>query len=261
MGSGDFEKHSGMEGEERRKILVVGRGSTFSEEVMAYSIHLAARLDYALLALCVDSEHHWSADELERQARQATRELRRRAERHGIPCAHVVKVGPLGLAVEEVNHEAKRMVLVVMDSGVSREEVAREVTIPLFSVISHSLDSEGDQDMASRQIIQKQRLMGKTIGLGALTASLYAAVFWNADTLMQTFTRGGWYAAYPVATVFLFSFIHGAFAHNLWSLLGVEANQRPVLRETEQKVARRKKTVQKRPRAYAYVNPFHRIDR
>jgi hypothetical protein len=261
MRSDEIEKHLGMGDEERRKILVVGRGGAFSEEVMDYAIHLAARLDYDLLALCVQGVGPQDSGIQGGRALQAARIFQGKADREGVRCGHVLTSGQLGSAVEELNHRVKRIELVVIDSGVNQDEIAQAVTIPMFSVISHSLDSKGDHDMASEQIIQQKKPMGKTIGYGVLTTALYAAVFWNADAVMQTFTKGGWYAALPVATVFLFSFVHGTFAHNLWSLLGIEANQKPALRQTEQKVLQKKKTAQKRPRVYAYVNPFHRIDR
>jgi hypothetical protein len=41
----------------------------------------------------------------------------------------------------------------------------------------------------------------------------------------DTFTKGGWYAAYPILAAFFFSFIHGAFASNLLSVLGIEAKK------------------------------------
>jgi hypothetical protein len=69
------------------------------------------------------------------------------------------------------------------------------------------------------------------------------------------------YAALPVATVFFFSFAHGAFASNLWSLLGIEAMKKNALHQVKREVIQKRKQVQKKPRTYAYVNPFHRIDR
>ncbi len=72
-------------------------------------------------------------------------------------------------------------------------------------------------------VARKKKPVGKTVILGALTAALYAAVFWHSDAVLQLFTKGGVYAALPIATVFVFSFAHGAFASNLWSLLGIEA--------------------------------------
>ncbi len=65
--------------------------------------------------------------------------------------------------------------------------------------------------------------IGKTVVYGLVTVALYAAVFSHADAIMQLFTKGGAYAALPIGTVFVFSFAHGAFAGNLWSLLGIEA--------------------------------------
>jgi hypothetical protein len=38
--------------------------------------------------------------------------------------------------------------------------------------------------------------------------------------------RGGLYAVVPVATVFLFSYVHGSFAGNFWSALGIEASKK-----------------------------------
>jgi hypothetical protein len=75
--------------------------------------------------------------------------------------------------------------------------------------------------MAGR--VKKGKLLMKTALYGAVTAILYAAVFTHSDFVMQLFTRGGAYAALPIATVFIFSFAHGAFAGNLWSVLGIDA--------------------------------------
>ena len=68
------------------------------------------------------------------------------------------------------------------------------------------------------------RLIGKTIAYGLGAVALYAAVFLNADTVMNYFTRGGWYAALPVGTVFLFSYVHGSFSHNVWEVMGIRGS-------------------------------------
>jgi hypothetical protein len=77
--------------------------------------------------------------------------------------------------------------------------------------------------MAASHGLSRRKLVGKTIFYGALAAALYGVVFANADAVLQLFTRGGAYAALPIATVFAFSFVHGSFAGNLWSVLGIEA--------------------------------------
>ncbi len=62
-----------------------------------------------------------------------------------------------------------------------------------------------------------------------------------------------------VATVFLFSFAHGAFASNLWSLMGIKPMKKETLQPSVGKTVTQTKKIQKRPRAYAYINPFHKI--
>ncbi len=63
----------------------------------------------------------------------------------------------------------------------------------------------------------------KTLIFGALSGCLYYAVFSHLDWVTTTYTKGGWHTIYPVGTALVFSFIHGAFASNLLSLLGIEA--------------------------------------
>jgi hypothetical protein len=88
------------------------------------------------------------------------------------------------------------------------------------------------------------------VGFGLATAALYAAVFWNADTVMHYFTKGAWYAALPIATVLVFSFVHGAFSHHLWEVLGIQAPKRVAPRPT----------AAKRPAARRRPRPQLRID-
>ncbi len=106
----------------------------------------------------------------------------------------------------------------------------------------------------------KAVVIGKTAGYGVLSAAFCAAAFTHSDTLAQICSRGSWYAALPIATVLAFSFVHGAFAHNLWSAMGIEAFKRDQVRQTEHKVVEKRKQQRQRPRVYAHVNPFHRID-
>jgi hypothetical protein len=77
--------------------------------------------------------------------------------------------------------------------------------------------------MAATHGLTKKKPLAKTIVYGVITAALYAAAFTHSDAVLQLFTKGGYYAALPIATVFVFSFAHGAFASNLWSMLGIEA--------------------------------------
>jgi hypothetical protein len=92
--------------------------------------------------------------------------------------------------------------------------------------------------MTARSDEKRKKLILKTLLYGAITAALYAAVFSHAGAIAEYFARGGTYAALPVATVFVFSFAHGAFAHNLWSMLGIEALHKPATVRTPAKSSR-----------------------
>lgn len=67
--------------------------------------------------------------------------------------------------------------------------------------------------------------VGKMLLFGAMSISAYVFLFANEKLVTETFTLGGANAVFPVATAFLFSFVHGAFASNLLSVLGLEAKK------------------------------------
>jgi hypothetical protein len=89
---------------------------------------------------------------------------------------------------------------------------------------------------------QRNRPVGKTFLFGMLSVALYAAVFTHSAEVVQLFARGAWYAVLPIATVFIFSLVHGTFAHSLWTLLGIEP------RKTTQPQPRREKRAPRRKR-------------
>lgn len=60
---------------------------------------------------------------------------------------------------------------------------------------------------------------------GCISISAYIYLMTHQGWVTDTFTKGGWYAAYPIAAAFFFSFIHGAFASNLLSVFGIEAKK------------------------------------
>jgi hypothetical protein len=71
----------------------------------------------------------------------------------------------------------------------------------------------------------KKQAVVRMIGFGAASAAVFGAIFHFANPLTEMFSRGGMYAAMPIATVFLVSYVHGGFASNLWTALGVNARQ------------------------------------
>ena len=68
----------------------------------------------------------------------------------------------------------------------------------------------------------KKRPVLLTLIFGAISISGYLLLFMYEEWVMNNFTKGNWYAVYPVATAFFFSFVHGVFASYFISTLGLE---------------------------------------
>jgi len=239
-----------------RKILVVANNGVFAETVINHCVQLAGRLGYDLAALGVDAQYEGRV--FENRPAESAKKLCERAVRNGIHCSTMIRSGDIEFAVEDAIHEIKRVEIVVIDSETKSESI-RNISVPVVSVLSASNDKGGNA-MPAQSESSKGGVIGKTVGYGVLSAACYAAVFTHADTVSQVFARGGFYAALPIAAVLAISFVHGSFAHNLWSLLGIEAFKRDQVRKTEHKVIQKRKQQRKRPRAYAYVNPFHKMN-
>ena len=71
----------------------------------------------------------------------------------------------------------------------------------------------------------KKRPVMQTVVFGSISICAYLLLFKNESLVTNTFTMGGWHAVFPVGAAFFFSFIHGAFASNLLSVLGLEAKK------------------------------------
>ncbi len=70
---------------------------------------------------------------------------------------------------------------------------------------------------------KKKKPYVKMIFMGIISAAMYATLLLKQDLLNSYFGRGGAYAFLPIATAFAFSFIHGSFTGDFWTVLGVEA--------------------------------------
>jgi len=239
-----------------RKILVVANNGVFTENLINHCVQLTGRLGYDLVALSVDAQYE--GGRFEKRAVESAIKLCARAGRDGIHCSAMIRSGDIEFAVEEAIHEIKRVEMVLIDSEIKGESI-KNISVPVVSVLS-AFNDKGGNLMSAQRESSKAGAIGKTAGYGLVSAACLGAVFAHADTVVQVFSRGGWFAALPIATVLVFSFMHGAFAHNLWSLLGIEAFKRDQVRMTERKVIQKRKQQRRRPRAYAYVNPFHRVE-
>jgi len=84
---------------------------------------------------------------------------------------------------------------------------------------------DGKKGMATAPTPVKSKPYLKTAFFGAISISAYILLFKNEQLVTDTFTMGGWRWVYPVGAAFFFSFIHGTFASNLLSSLGLEAKK------------------------------------
>jgi hypothetical protein len=77
--------------------------------------------------------------------------------------------------------------------------------------------------MATGSGTHHKKPVAQAIVFGILSIGSYAYLFMNKALVMDIFTRGGSYAAFPIVTMFYFSFVHGAFASNVIDVLGLQA--------------------------------------
>ncbi len=235
--------------EVKRKILVVGKDHTFTPGVMEYAGNLAERLGYDLIALNVNPgletsrlfspyNQHLQARFTQR-ARAAWNRLAPELKRQGIQGEQMVKFEGVAQAVNDLNHEVKRIDFVIADAGIEDKEITGAIPLPVFSISGF----KGEMRMADKPEKGRSQEIVRLVAYGFGAVALYAAVFFNQGTVMKYFSAGGWFAALPIATVFAVSFVHGAFAHHLWSMLGIEASKTKTVQprvESKRPVARKR---------------------
>jgi hypothetical protein len=69
----------------------------------------------------------------------------------------------------------------------------------------------------------KKKPVGKMLVMGLISIALYALLLARQDEVNSMFGKGGWYAFLPIIVAFVFSFVHGNFTGDFWTVLGVEA--------------------------------------
>ncbi len=116
--------------EECRKLVVVGRESIFSKEIIDYAIDMAERMSYEIVALntaplsCetvrLSSSRDQICSDFQMLSEQNVQPFREEAEKRGIPFSHVVKfsesyevlkslrkeIGEFEFVISEEEHEA-----------------------------------------------------------------------------------------------------------------------------------------------------------
>ncbi|MCL5023350.1 MAG: hypothetical protein M1497_08310 [Nitrospirae bacterium] len=72
----------------------------------------------------------------------------------------------------------------------------------------------------------KKKPIGKMLLAGTISTGLYIVLLTNQDAVNTLSGRGGLYAILPIATALFFSFIHGSFTGNFWTVMGIEASKK-----------------------------------
>lgn len=72
---------------------------------------------------------------------------------------------------------------------------------------------------------KKKKPILAMIIFGIVSIGSYVALFSQEALVTDTYTKGGWYAAFPILTAFYFSFVHGTFGSNLLEVIGFEAKK------------------------------------
>jgi hypothetical protein len=83
-------------------------------------------------------------------------------------------------------------------------------------------EGQAEVETVKTPVAKKKPYTGLVI-FGAVSLAGYAFLMTHQGWISEEFTMGSWHAAYPVVTAIMFSFIHGAFASNLLSVLGIAA--------------------------------------
>ena len=94
-----------------------------------------------------------------------------------------------------------------------------------FDTAAGFLQGEQAEALAAENPIAKKKPFGGMVIFGAISLAGYVALMTHQGWVSEEYTMGGWHAAYPVVTALAFSFIHGAFASNMLSVLGIEAKK------------------------------------
>ncbi len=80
--------------------------------------------------------------------------------------------------------------------------------------------------MAGNNQSTKKKPYGAFLVMGLLSAAMYTYLLLNQTMINNYTAMGGAYALLPIATAFLFSYVHGSFTGNFWTILGIEASKK-----------------------------------
>lgn len=69
----------------------------------------------------------------------------------------------------------------------------------------------------------RKKPVGKMLLMGVISVALYTLLLLKQDIINGYIGQGGMYAFLPIITAFMFSFVHGTFTGDFWTVMGIEA--------------------------------------
>ena len=135
------------EAEVARKLVVVGRESVFSEDIIDYALEMAERMSYEIVALntaplsCAtfklfSSSRNKICEDFEGLSKKNVQVFQEAAEKKGIPFTHVVKFSESYEVLKEIRNEIGEFEFVVSESedpaAVSRPENGEKAKSEIF---------------------------------------------------------------------------------------------------------------------------------
>ncbi len=129
------------------KLVVVGRESVFSEDIIDYAMEMAERMSYEIVALNTaplscetfkffSSSRNKICEDFERLSKKNVQTFQEAAEKKGIPFTHVVKFSDSYEVLKELRNEIGEFEFVVSESedqaAVSRPENGKRTKNEIF---------------------------------------------------------------------------------------------------------------------------------
>jgi len=133
------------------KLLVAGNESVFSEDIMSYSLDMAKRMSYEIVALnaaplscqtfrLFSESRQKLCDDFKEMAEKSAEVFRERAVAAGIPFTHIVKFDEMETAVSEVMKSEPYIDFVISDTAESAENRVQEENRPQNQIFIYSMN-------------------------------------------------------------------------------------------------------------------------
>lgn len=124
-------------------ILVVTRNGHLTDKVMQYSLNVADRLNHRLLVAYVNTMPFLKDGGIRsRRFALAVEDnvftLMGRSQEKGVSVAHIKESGKISRVVSRLCRIVKKIEFIIVDDGVSVEEVVSRAPVPVFNVSTTS---------------------------------------------------------------------------------------------------------------------------